>query len=79
MNTIVDHLFADFSLPGVPGASVMVIEDGKVVLASDYGLANLETGAPCSSATNYRLASVTKQFTAMSIMILAEKGKIIAG
>lgn len=76
VNPTVDHLFADFSLSGVPGASVMVIKDGKIVLSSSYGLANLETGAACAADTNYRLASVTKQFTAMSIMILAERGKL---
>ena len=54
----------------------MLIEDGKILLAASYGLANLETGTACSPDTNYRLASVTKQFTAMSIMILAERGKL---
>jgi CubicO group peptidase (beta-lactamase class C family) len=76
VNPTVDHLFADFSLPGVPGASVMLIEDGKVLLAASYGLANLETGAICATNTNFRLASVTKQFTAMSILILAVCGKL---
>ncbi len=76
VNPAIDHLFADFSLPGVPGASAMLIEDGKILLAANYGLANLETGAACSTDTDYRLASVTKQFTAMSIMILAERGKL---
>jgi len=72
----IDHLFADFSLPGVPGASIMLIENGKILLAASYGVANLETGAVCAIDTNYRLASVTKQFTAMSIMILADRGKL---
>ena len=75
-NPTVDHLFADFSLPAVPGASVMLIEEGKIVLSSSYGLADLETVTACSADTNYRLASVTKQFTAMCIMILAERGKL---
>ncbi len=55
----------------------MVIQDGKPILSNSYGLANLETGAPCSEITNYRLASVTKQFTAMSVMILAEQKKLL--
>jgi CubicO group peptidase (beta-lactamase class C family) len=76
VNLTIDHLFADFSLPGVPGASVMLIEDGNILLSSSYGLANLETGTACSSDTNYRLASVTKQFTAMSIMILVGRRKV---
>lgn len=76
VNSVVDHLFADFSLPGVPGVSVAVIRDGKHVLTASYGLANLERGTACAANTNYRLASVTKQFTAMCIMILAERGKL---
>jgi CubicO group peptidase (beta-lactamase class C family) len=76
VNPTIDHLFADFSLAGVPGASLMVIEDGKICLAASYGLANLASGTDCATETNYRLASVTKQFTAMSILILAERGKL---
>lgn len=75
----VDHLFADFSLPGVPGASAMVIKDGKIIAARSYGLANLEAGIPCATETNFRLASVTKQFTAMSILILASRGQLALG
>lgn len=54
----------------------MLIEDGKPVLSSSYGLANLEAKTPCAAETNYRLASVTKQFTAMSILILAQRGQL---
>ena len=68
----VDALFQDFSQPGAPGASVMVIQGGKIVLAKGYGLANPEKRIPCATNTNFRLASVTKQFTAMAVLILAE-------
>ena len=54
----------------------MLIKEGQPVLSASYSLANLETGAACAAQTNYRLASVTKQFTAMSIMILAQRGKL---
>lgn len=73
---MIDHIFADFGLPGVPGASVMVIRDGQPVYSTGYGLANLEMGTPCAPETNFRLASVTKQFTAMSILMLHEAGKL---
>src|ERR1039458_9858426 len=56
----VDALFQDFNQPGSPGASVMVIKRGKVVLAKGYGLANLEDRVPCGTNTNFRLTSVTK-------------------
>ncbi len=68
-----DALFQDYNQPGVPGASVMVIHRGKVVAAKGYGLANLEEKVRCGTNTNYRLASVTKQFTAMSVLMLAER------
>jgi CubicO group peptidase (beta-lactamase class C family) len=71
----VDTLFQKFS-GAVPGAAVMVIKSGQPVLVKAYGLANLETKVACSTNTNFRLASVTKQFTAMTILILAEEGKL---
>ena len=72
----VDALFQDFSQPGAPGASVMVIQGGKIVLAKGYGLANPEKRIPCATNTNFRLASVTKQFTAMAVLILAERKRL---
>lgn len=75
-NNMVDNLFGEFDRPGVPGAAVMVIERGQVRLAKGFGLANLETKVPCAPETNFRLASLTKPFTAMSILILAGRGNL---
>jgi CubicO group peptidase (beta-lactamase class C family) len=72
----VDALFQDYAQPGAPGASVMLIKGGKVLLAKSYGLANREEKVPSVPDTNYRLASVTKQFTAMAIMILADRQQL---
>ena len=72
----VDGLFADFNRPGVPGASMMAIRDGKAVCRRAYGMADLEAGTAATTATNYRLASVTKQFTAMAILMLMERGRL---
>ncbi|UOV03469.1 serine hydrolase domain-containing protein [Pseudoxanthomonas mexicana] len=58
----------------VPGASVLVLEDGDAVFQRSYGLADLEAGVASSPATNYRLASVSKQFTAASVLLLIEDG-----
>lgn len=58
----------------VPGASVSVIRDGRVVFGRAYGLADLESHTLATPATNYRLASMTKQFTAAAILLLAEDG-----
>jgi len=60
----------------VPGASVLVVRDGVPLVHRAYGLANLEEGIAATPATNYRLASVTKQFTAASILLLAEEGRL---
>lgn len=58
----------------VPGAAVLVVQDGKTVLSRTIGLANVQSGEPVTETTNFRLASVTKQFTAAAILILAENG-----
>jgi CubicO group peptidase (beta-lactamase class C family) len=62
----------------VPGASVLVIRDGGPVFRRAYGLADLENGVAATPATNYRLASMTKQFTAAAILLLAEDGRLSA-
>ncbi|MFN7138019.1 MAG: serine hydrolase domain-containing protein [Limisphaerales bacterium] len=72
----VDRLFKDYSGPQTPGAAVMVIKEGKPVLAKGYGIADREKKINCSTNTNFRLASVTKQFTATSILMLSEQGKL---
>jgi CubicO group peptidase (beta-lactamase class C family) len=60
----------------VPGASLLVLKDGKPLVRRGYGMANMEQHIPATPATDYRLASVTKQFTAASILLLAEDGKL---
>lgn len=60
----------------VPGASLLVIRNGQSIVRRSYGLANLEEKIAATPATNYRLASVTKQFTAASILLLAQDGKV---
>jgi CubicO group peptidase (beta-lactamase class C family) len=73
---LVDSLFADYAAPGAPGASVVVVKDGRVVLRRAFGLANLDPSTAATSRTDYRLASLTKQFTAMAVMILAEQRRL---
>ena len=72
----IDSLFAPYSAPGAPGASVVVIRRGRVVFERAYGLADLEARTPAAPRTDYRLASVTKQFTAMAVMLLAADGRL---
>ena len=72
----VDSLFSAYSGSTVPGASVVVIADGRVVLRRAYGMADLERRVAATPETDYRLASVSKQFTAMAVMLLATGGKL---
>jgi CubicO group peptidase (beta-lactamase class C family) len=72
----IDALFRDYTGPAVPGASVIAIRDGQVVLRRAYGMADLEHHVSATPETDYRLASVTKQFTAMAVMQLARDGKL---
>lgn len=69
----VDALLRDYD-GAVPGASVLVVRDGKAVVRRSCGLANLEQRIAATPATNYRLASLTKQFTAAAILLLTEDG-----
>lgn len=60
----------------VPGASVLVIHDGLPVVRRSYGMADLESKVPATPSTNFRLASMSKQFTAAAILLLLEEGKL---
>src|SRR5213083_1948258 len=73
---VVDAMFRDFDWANSPGAAVIVIKEGKPLFAKGFGLADLEKKTPCTTNTNFRLASVTKQFTAMAVLILVERGKL---
>lgn len=59
-----------------PGGAVIVIRDGSVLVRGAWGLADLERGVPIRTDTAFNLASVSKQFTAMAIMLLAEEGRL---
>jgi CubicO group peptidase (beta-lactamase class C family) len=72
----VDQLFAQWAGPDSPGASIAVIENGKIIYSQGYGAANLEYGVPNSPATVFPLASVSKQFTALAIYLLVQDGKL---
>lgn len=60
----------------VPGASLLILKDGKPLVSRGYGMANLERRVAATPATDYRLASVTKQFIAAAILLLRQEGKL---
>jgi len=72
---LIDYLFSEVT-GNQPGTSVMVIKEGKVVHEKSYGFSNIEDKIKTTPTTNYRIASVSKQFTAMAIMILVNQGKL---
>lgn len=60
----------------VPGASLAIAKDGKLILARGYGLANVEAGQPVQPTDLFNLASCSKPFTAVAILKLVEEGKV---
>jgi D-alanyl-D-alanine carboxypeptidase len=59
-----------------PGLQVAVVKDGRAVLLKSYGSANLEQHVPVTNDSVFRIGSVTKQFTAVALLLLAEEGKV---
>ena len=72
----IDRLFAGWITQETPGCAVGVSRNHQTVFQGAYGLANLETGTPITPATIFQAASIAKQFTAMSVMLLARDGKL---
>jgi CubicO group peptidase (beta-lactamase class C family) len=72
----VDRLFAGWINSATPGCAVGVSRNGRVLYQKGYGMANLETGTPITPPTVFEAASIAKQFTAMSVMLLVRDGKL---
>ncbi len=71
-----EFVAAEMEKRHIPGLSVAVVRRGEVVHAKGYGQANVELSVPASADTIYQIGSITKQFTATAIMMLAEEGKL---
>ena len=72
----IDHIFNQIKSNDRPGAAVLVIKDGRIVFERGYGVADLRSLRKIDGHTNFRLASCTKQFTAMAVMLLVHDGKL---
>src|SRR5687767_14650217 len=72
----VDEIFKEFTVPGSPGCTVAVYQDGTTVLSRAYGMANLDHDVPLTPSSIFHVASVSKQFTAAAILLLAQDGKL---
>jgi len=71
-----DSLMKATTQPDQPGAALLVVINGKEVYRKGYGRANVETKSIISPETDFRMASVSKQFTAMGILLLEKDGKL---
>ena len=72
----VDQVFAQWNNTNTPGCALAVVKDGRIVYEHGYGMANLELGVPITPQTVFDIGSVSKQFTAMSIMLLVQDRKL---
>jgi CubicO group peptidase (beta-lactamase class C family) len=72
----VDKLFAPWNRSDSPGCSLGVSQNGVLVYERGYGMANLEYGIAITPASIFEVASISEQFTAMAILILAQRGKL---
>ena len=72
----IDAIFSGVTQPGDPGLAVLVKKEGKVFFDKGYGVRELRSRGKIDPGTNFRLASFTKQFTAMAIMLLIHDGKL---
>ena len=72
----VDELFAEWDKQDSPGAALGIFKDGRIIYARGYGVANLDYRIPITPQSVLRIGSISKQFLAMCIAILAERGKL---
>ncbi|OGX83628.1 hypothetical protein BEN47_17425 [Hymenobacter lapidarius] len=72
----IDGLYSKWSASGSPGYTIGIVRNDSLIYSKGYGAANLEYGIPNSPETIYHMASVSKQFTAYCILLLAKEGKL---
>ena len=75
-NPRVDSIFATFDKRDSPGCAVSVVDSGRTVFAKGYGMASLEHDVPITPSSAFYAASVSKQFTAFAVAMLAQQGKL---
>ncbi|WP_129775875.1 serine hydrolase domain-containing protein [Peristeroidobacter soli] len=75
-NAEANAVFAKFDSTTSPGCAAAVAKDGKLIYSRGYGMANLDHGVPITTQTPFHVASVSKQFTAASVILLAQDGKL---
>jgi CubicO group peptidase (beta-lactamase class C family) len=72
----VDQLFAEWDRPTSPGCALAIMRDGHIIYERGYGMADLEHDVKITPTTVFHVASMSKQFTAASVLMLAQEGKL---
>ena len=72
----VDEIFTAWDSKETPGAAVAIVKDGAIIYKNAYGMANLEYDIPISPSSIFHIASVSKQFTVFSVLLLQSEGKL---
>ena len=72
----IDPIFAEWDKPDSPGCALAVVQNGQIAYARGYGMANLEYDIPITLTSIFHIASISKQFTAMAVALLAQEGKL---
>jgi len=72
----IDRVFARFASDSTPGCAIAITRDGTMLFQKAYGMADLERNVPNRSTAIFEAGSVTKQFTAAAIVLLADRGKL---
>lgn len=75
-DSVDDYLKGEMRTQHIPGLSLAVIKDGKIIKAEGYGFANVELNVPVRLETVFKIGSLSKQFIATGIMLLVEEGRI---
>jgi CubicO group peptidase (beta-lactamase class C family) len=75
-NAKIDEIFQDFNKPDRAGVSLAVVHQGRIVYQKGYGSANLEYAVPVGPETVFHVASVSKQFTAMALVLLEQDQRL---
>jgi CubicO group peptidase (beta-lactamase class C family) len=72
----VDAIFAQWDKPDTPGCVLGIIKEGELIYTRGYGMANLDYDIPINAGSVFRIASMSKQFTAACILLLAQRGEL---
>lgn len=72
----VDQIFSPWDTSDTPGAAISIVQEGEIVFKKAYGMANLEYDIPITTSSVFNIASISKQFTIFSILLLEKEGKL---